>query len=123
MVGIVSRFRLAAFGLAMVVALAFLSPAAVAGMVSTEAVAGAGSADSTPDSAAARAAIRAGLVQMGLAPAEAEARVAALSDAELLALAGPVANAPAGGDDDWINWYLVPEILASLVFIIVIVSA
>lgn len=124
---IISPFRLMVFGLAVVVALASLPAAAVAGIVSTEAVAGAATADSAantaPDSATARAAISAGLVQMGLSRQEAEARVGALSDAELLALAGRAANAPAGGDDGWVNWYLLPEILISLVFIIVMLSA
>lgn len=120
----VSSIRLTVFGIAAVAALVLLPPAAVAGMVSTEAVAGAVAADSAAgladDSPIGRAAISAGLVEMGLSPAEAEARVRALSDAELLELSGRLADVPAGGE---MNWYLLPEILISLVLIIVIVSA
>jgi len=42
--------------------------------------------------------VRAQLLALGVDPSQVEARVAALTDGELRALAGKVSEAPAGGD-------------------------
>ena len=52
----------------------------------------------TVDAALARAEVRAQFVALGVAPEQVEARVAALTDAELRTLAGQMAELPAGGD-------------------------
>jgi hypothetical protein len=48
--------------------------------------------------ALAREQVRGQLLALGVDPSQVEARVAALTDEELRALAGKVAEAPAGGD-------------------------
>jgi hypothetical protein len=53
--------------------------------------------------------VRAGLEQYGVSPAAAKARVAALSDEEVTAIAGRIDSQPAGG-----------EIIGALVFIFVL---
>ena len=52
----------------------------------------------TVNSALARDQVRAQFVALGVDPAQVEARVAALTDSELRALAGKVSEAPAGAD-------------------------
>jgi hypothetical protein len=74
---------------------------AQAGIVGTlQAVeAGSRAADlATVDAALARDDVRAQFVALGMAPEHVEARVAALTDAELRTLAGQMADLPAGGD-------------------------
>jgi hypothetical protein len=51
----------------------------------------------TVNAALAREQVRGQLLALGVDPAQVEARVAALTDGELRALAGKVAEAPAGG--------------------------
>ena len=75
---------------------------AVAGVVGTaEAIAAdrGGSARALVDATLARADVRAKLAEMGVEPAAIEGRVAALSDAEVEALAGQIEQAHAGGDE------------------------
>ena len=50
------------------------------------------------DAALARDEVRAQFAALGVAPEQVEARVAALTDAELRTLAGQMADLPAGGD-------------------------
>lgn len=50
------------------------------------------------DAALSRADVQARLVEMGVDPADALSRAAALSDAELARVAGELQNLPAGGD-------------------------
>lgn len=52
----------------------------------------------TVNSALARDQVRTQFVALGVDPAQVDARVAALTDSELRALAGKVAEAPAGAD-------------------------
>jgi hypothetical protein len=52
----------------------------------------------TVDAALARDEVRSQFVALGVAPEQVEARVAALTDAELRTLAGQMAELPAGGD-------------------------
>jgi len=52
----------------------------------------------TVNAALAREQVRAQLLALGVDPSQVEARVAALTDGELHALAGKVSEAPAGGD-------------------------
>jgi hypothetical protein len=52
----------------------------------------------TVDAALARDDVRAQFAALGVAPEQVEARVAALTDAELRTLAGQMADLPAGGD-------------------------
>ena len=52
----------------------------------------------TVDAALARAEVRAQFAALGVAPEQVEARIAALTDAELRTLAGQMAELPAGGD-------------------------
>ena len=52
----------------------------------------------TVNAALAREQVRAQLLALGVDPSQVEARVAALTDGELRALAGKVSEAPAGGD-------------------------
>jgi hypothetical protein len=52
----------------------------------------------TVDAALARDEVRAQFVALGVAPEQVEARVAALTDAELRTLTGQMAELPAGGD-------------------------
>jgi len=52
----------------------------------------------TVDAALARAEVRAQFAALGVAPDQVEARVAALTDADLRTLAGQMAELPAGGD-------------------------
>jgi len=52
----------------------------------------------TVDAALARDEVRAQFAALGVAPEQVEARVAALTDAELRTLAGQMADLPAGGD-------------------------
>ena len=52
----------------------------------------------TVNAALARVQVRAQLLALGVDPSQVEARVAALTDGELRALAGKVSEAPAGGD-------------------------
>jgi hypothetical protein len=52
----------------------------------------------TVDAALARDEVRAQFVALGVAPEQVEARVAALTDAELRTLAGQMTDLPAGGD-------------------------
>jgi hypothetical protein len=52
----------------------------------------------TVNAALARGQVRNQMLALGIEPAQVEARVAALTDAELRGLAGSVAEAPAGGD-------------------------
>jgi hypothetical protein len=74
---------------------------AEAGLIGTlQAVdAGTRSADlATVNAALSREQVRAQFISLGVDPAKVESRVAALTDGELRALAGQVADAPAGGD-------------------------
>jgi len=52
----------------------------------------------TVNAALAREQVRGQLLALGVDPSQVEARVAALTDGELRALAGKVSEAPAGGD-------------------------
>ena len=52
----------------------------------------------TVNAALAREEVRAQLEALGVAPAEVESRIAALTDAELRTLAGQMADLPAGAD-------------------------
>jgi hypothetical protein len=72
-----------------------------AAMISTEQAVAATTAQQNREKVAAalhRPDVAAELERMGVAKSEAEARVAALSDAEVAALAGRVDSLPAGGD-------------------------
>ncbi len=83
-----------------VIALGLQQPA-LAGVVGTaDAVAAARSenARATVDATLARADVRAQMADMGVDAADVEGRLAALSDAEIAALADQIDSAPAGGD-------------------------
>lgn len=96
------RFRRACVAL---VSLALLSlgvqvPASAGVIGTAEAIAAAGSPDAraTVHATLARADVQAGLVSLGVDPAQVEARLAALTDAEVATLAERLGDAPAGGD-------------------------
>ncbi|HKY91206.1 MAG TPA: PA2779 family protein [Nevskiaceae bacterium] len=77
------------------------NPAAYAGMVGTEALAQVQTqADSRAvvDAFLARADVKQQLVAWGVAPEQAESRVASLSESELQQLAQTIGDQPAGGD-------------------------
>ncbi|HEY0844224.1 MAG TPA: PA2779 family protein [Noviherbaspirillum sp.] len=83
-----------------------------AAMISTEQAVAAATAQQNRDklaAALARPDVAAELERMGVAKGEAEARVAALSDAEVASLAGRLDSLPAGGD-----------IIGTIVFIFVL---
>lgn len=83
-----------------------------AAMISTEQAVSAAAAQQNRDKLAAalsRPDVAAELERMGVTKSEAEARVAALSDAEVASLAGRVDSLPAGGD-----------IIGAIVFIFVL---
>lgn len=102
------NFRMMALFLAVAVMLVSLPPLpAMAGMVSTDTVI-AEQTGATADApridrnallaAMARDDMRAGIAALGVDPAEAEARIAALSDVEFAELANQIDNLPAGAD-------------------------
>jgi hypothetical protein len=98
----VERFRRACVALLGVslVSVGLQTPAA-AGMVGTaEAVAAAQAADplAAVRGALARDDVRGRMMALGVDPAEVDGRVAALTDAEIAALADGLERAPAGGD-------------------------
>ncbi|HEY7752507.1 MAG TPA: PA2779 family protein [Steroidobacteraceae bacterium] len=98
----VERFRRACVALLSVslVSVGLQTPAA-AGMVGTaEAVAAAQAADplAAVRGALARDDVRGRMMALGVDPAEVDGRVAALTDAEIAALADGLERAPAGGD-------------------------
>jgi hypothetical protein len=76
----------------LIVCISALSLQAQAGMIGTDHAAAAGQAQ------AARATLVSKLQAYGVAPDHAQARVAALTDAEALSLADRIADAPAGAD-------------------------
>ena len=91
-----------------------------AAMIATDAVGVAG----TPSTAALRARldaflrradVQAGLTRLGVPPVEAQARVAALSDAEVALLAGRVADVPAGGDTAGLAGLVLLTVIVMLV--------
>lgn len=98
----IERFRRACVALVSLslVSLGLSAPAA-AGIVGTaDAVAAVQQQDhrSTVQDALARADVREQMVGLGVDPAEVEARIAALTDAEVATLATRLEGAPAGGD-------------------------
>jgi hypothetical protein len=98
----IERFRRACVALlsASLVSLSVQAPAS-AGIVGTAEAVAAGQADGARalvDATLARADVRAELERMGVDRADVEGRIAALSDAEVAALAGRIGEAPAGGD-------------------------
>lgn len=62
------------------------------------------------------------LVQLGVSPDEAQARVAALDDAELAALATDPASQPAGGDSDSADVAVAFLVITGVVFIVLIIT-
>lgn len=98
----IERFRRACVALVSLslVSLGLSAPAA-AGIVGTaDAVAAVQQQDhrSTVQNALARADVREQMVGLGVDPAEVDARIAALTDAEVATLASHIEGAPAGGD-------------------------
>jgi hypothetical protein len=98
----IERFRRACVALVSLslVSLGLTAPAA-AGVVGTaDAVAAAQPQDhrTAVQDLLARADVRGQLVSLGVDPAEVEGRIAALTDAEVAALADRIDGAPAGGD-------------------------
>lgn len=98
----IERFRRACVALVSLslVSLGLSAPAA-AGIVGTaDAVAAVQRQDhrSTVQDALARADVRERMVGLGVDPAEVDARIAALTDAEIATLAARLEGAPAGGD-------------------------
>lgn len=96
------RFRRACVALVSLglLSMGFQAPA-LAGVVSTaEAVVAARGAGprAIVEAAVSRADVRAQLEEMGVDATDIEGRLAALSDAEIAALAGQIENGPAGGD-------------------------
>jgi hypothetical protein len=90
-----------------------LGPVQAAGLITTEQVAVAQAKhDATADRTMVletlqRADVQARMQSMGLDPALAQARVAALSDEEVSGLAQQIAAAPAGGDVSWLGVALI----------------
>lgn len=123
-------FRLTALGLAAAVSLTSLPLPALAAMVSTESAIAGRPAAAAPDAETTRAVLRASLEDLGIDPAEAEARVVALSDAEIAALSQRIAELPVGAqqnpDDNTtanvllvliiVAYVAVPVILLLLIF-------
>jgi len=97
----IERFRRACVALvsASLVSLGLQAPA-VAGVVGTAEAIAAERADARTvvDAALARADVRDALAGMGVDAADVEARVAALTEAEIAELAQGIEEAPAGGD-------------------------
>jgi len=95
------RFRsLTAVGVACALALASIAAPASAALVTTERMLGASAqtgARARVDGFLAREDVRRQLEAWGVPPAQAEARIAALSPAELQRLAGEIERVPAGG--------------------------
>jgi hypothetical protein len=98
----IERFRRACVALVSLclVTIGLQSPAAAGVIGTAEAIAAAGSPDARAmvDATLARAEVQAGLASLGVDPAQVEARLAALTDAEVAALAERLGDAPAGGD-------------------------
>jgi hypothetical protein len=62
------------------------------------------------------------LVELGVSPDEAQARIAALDDAELAALAADPAALPAGGDSDSADVAVAFLVITGVVFIVLIIT-
>ncbi len=62
------------------------------------------------------------LVELGISPAEARARVAALDDTELAALATDPETQPAGGDSDSADVAVAFLVITGVVFIVLIIT-
>jgi hypothetical protein len=73
-----------------------------------------GQAVSRIQSQLAREDVRQALVQRGVDPAHATARVSALTDAEIAQLDRELANLPAGGDAGWVLLFIVMAVLIYL---------
>jgi hypothetical protein len=92
-----TKNRLIAGLLAVTLAAGALPPRALADMIPTDAVATAGARDRVA-LALSRTEVQARLKALGVNPADVQARVAALSDDEVAAIAGRLDALPAGGD-------------------------
>jgi len=62
------------------------------------------------------------LVELGVAPHEAQARVEALDDTELAALATNLESQPAGGDSDSADVAVAFLVITGVVFIVLIIT-
>jgi len=90
---------------------------AQAGMIGTDQVAqqSAHSDRSTVMNFVSRADVSGQLQALGLSPATAKDRVAAMSDEEVRMLSGQIQSLPAGASDEWV-WVLVILIIAGIVW-------
>lgn len=117
------RFRrmLAAFAIAIVLVANLPVGVARAGLVTTdEVISQTYDADTTRTKVSAfmaRADVKQQLAAMGVEPAEAEARIAALSDEEIEAVAGKIDQLPAGG-----NIFVTAAIVAGVLLFILIIT-
>jgi hypothetical protein len=62
------------------------------------------------------------LVELGVSPAEAQARIDALDDAELAALATDLESQPAGGDTDAGDVAVAFFVITGVVFVVLIIT-
>ncbi len=88
----------------LVVCVAVIPFSSYAGMIGTEQVASAAQAQAARDkvlSFVSRSEVRDQLQQFGIGPDSAQARVNAMTDAEVAQLAGHVDSLPAGGSSGW----------------------
>jgi hypothetical protein len=92
-----STNRFIAILMAVALTVGALPPKALADMIPTDAVATAGARDRVA-LALSRTEVQARLKALGVNPADVQARVAALSDDEVAAIAGRLDALPAGGD-------------------------
>ena len=89
----------------LIVSLLFFSYQSTAGMIGTESIASAPSAQTERmqiQSALSRAEVASQLQALGVDVKLAQARVAAMTDDEARSLAGKLPTAPAGADDGWV---------------------
>jgi hypothetical protein len=99
----------------LIVSLLFFSYQATAGMIGTESIVSAPSAQTERtqiQSALSRADVASQLQSLGIDVKLAQARVAALTDAEARTLAGTLPTAPAGASDE--GWIVVAVIVAAV---------
>ena len=117
------RFRhmLATVAIALVLIAGLPVGVVQAGLVSTEEVIAetyaAGASRATVAAFMARADVERQLVALGVEPAEAEARIAALSDAEIEAVAGKIDQLPAGG-----SIFVTAAIVAGVLLFVLIIT-
>lgn len=117
-------FRLTALGLAAAVAFTSLPLPAVAALVSTEATIAQRPDAAVIDAEATRGLLRAALEKHGVDPAEAEARVLAMSEAEIEGLSQRIAEElPAGAEGNDAAIVAVVLIVAAYVLLPLIILA